>query len=388
MFEGLAEIILETWARILALVGELYEVLATSARAARDMITGLEPTQRAVLWIQLAVGLMTIVWIIFQFAWLRRLNEARLERHLESTISSERDELADERTTTLAELDRVVKRRGLRRLILFAWAHIRLTISLVLRLLSLGTTRRLADHGLLLMRVGAEHRARAIFTQVAREASKKIKLYKDAIDNKTLEAQNALIFTGRVAVVERRTAAAVLLFRAANSIREDADVRLLIGKQMAAVGALDGAMIEFEAVLNFPAGAKPSTKSEAYRCIAEVHLKRGPRGRALPFLRVAQRIDREHQNYAGLARTHELVGDLYEPRRDRQGAALAGYARSAENYDLANMPAQARAVSEKFDRLSRGGIPDGWWTRRLEQYARWILRQVERRRVQARMKAA
>lgn len=49
MFEGLAEIILETWARILVLVGELYEVLATSARAARDMITGLEPTQRAVL---------------------------------------------------------------------------------------------------------------------------------------------------------------------------------------------------------------------------------------------------------------------------------------------------------------------------------------------------
>jgi hypothetical protein len=283
MFERIADIILETWAGILVLAGELYAAVATNVRAARDMIAGLEPTQRAVLWIQLVVGLMTIVWIIFQFAWLRRLNEARLERHLEGTISSERDELADEKTATLAELDRVVKARGLRRLILFAWAHTRLTISLILRLLSVGTTRGLADHNLLLMKVGAEHRARAIFAEVAREAMKKIKLYKDAIENKTLEAQNALIFAGRVALVEGRTAAAVLLFRAANNIREDADVRLLIGKQMAAAGALDGAMIEYQAVLDFPdTHTKPSTKSEAYRCIAEVHLKRGPRGRALP----------------------------------------------------------------------------------------------------------
>src|SRR5262245_45552569 len=237
MFEGLLGLILAIWSYVQGLLYQAYAYLTTSAQSAFDKITSLEPTQKVVLWIQLIVGLLTIVWIIFQFAWLRRLNEARLERHLESTISTERDELADERTTTLAELDRVVKSRGLRRLILFAWAHLRLTLSLIMRLLSFGTTRGLADHNMLLMKVGAEHRARSIYAEVARDAVKKIRLYKDAIENKTLEAQNALIFAGRVALVERRTAAAVLLFRAAKGLREDMDARLLIGQQMAAAGA-------------------------------------------------------------------------------------------------------------------------------------------------------
>jgi hypothetical protein len=151
--------------------------------SANNKFANFKPTQDLVLWIQVVVGLMTIVWIIFQFAWLRRLNESRLERHLEGTISSQRDELADERTTMLTQLDRVVKRRGLRRYVLWAWAHFRLTISLILRLLSFGTTKGLADHNLLLMQVGMEKRARGIFTEVAREASKKIKLYQDAIEN-------------------------------------------------------------------------------------------------------------------------------------------------------------------------------------------------------------
>ncbi len=335
--------------------------------------------------------MLTIVWIIFQFAWLRRLNEARLERHLESTVSTEREELADERTATLAELDRVVKSRGLRRLILFAWAHIRLTISLILRLLSLGTTRGLADHNLLLMKVGAEQRARSIFAEVAREAIKKIKLYKDAIDNKTLEAQNALIFAGRVALVEGRTAAAVLLFRAAKNLREDADARLLIGKQMAAAGAFDAARSEYEAVLEAAdTDGNAAAKAEAHRAISDIHAKEGYPGRARASLGDAERMDRLHQNHAGLARTHELIGDLYEPNPNRQTAALSRYSDAADNYDVADMPEKARAVRRKHDRLSAGevGVPDGWWNRTLEHYARWLLRQVEKRRARARMRAA
>jgi hypothetical protein len=390
MFEGRIESALAIWASFLDLLRDAYAYLTTSAQTAFDKIASLEPTQKVVLWIQLLVGLLTIVWIIFQFAWLRRLNEARLERHLESTISTERDELADERATTLAELDRVVKSRGLRRLILFAWAHIRLTISLIMRLLSFGTTRGLADHNLLLIKVGAEHRARSIFAEVAREAIKKIKLYKDAIDNKTLEAQNALIFAGRVALVEGRTAAAVLLFRSAKSLREDMDARLLIGKQMAAAGAFDAARIEYRAILNADdTDGNAATKAEAHRAMADVHAKEGYPGRARNSLGEAEHIDRLHQNHAGLARTHELIGDLFRPNPNRRKAALDRYSEAADNYDLADMPEKARAVRRKHDRLSSGevGVPDGWWTRTLERYGRWILRQVEKRRARARMRA-
>ena len=304
MFEGLPELVLGIWTYIQGLLHEAYVYLTTSAQSALDTIRNLEPTQKVVLWIQLFVGLLTIVWIIFQFAWLRRLNEARLERHLESTISTEREELADERTTTLAELDRVVKSRGLRRLILFAWAHIRLTLSLIMRLLSFGTTRGLADHNLLLMKVGAEHRARSIYAEVAREAIKKIRLYKDAIENKTLEAQNALIFAGRVALVERRTAAAVLLFQAAKSIREDMDARLLIGQQMAAAGAFGAARSEYQVILDADdTDGIAVTKAKAHRAMADIHAKEGYPGRARNSLGDAERIDTAHQNHAGLART-------------------------------------------------------------------------------------
>ena len=91
MFEGLPELVLAIWTYIQSQLREAYAYLTTSTQSALDKITSLEPTQKVVLWIQLFVGLLTVVWIIFQFAWLRRLNEARLERHLESTISTERD---------------------------------------------------------------------------------------------------------------------------------------------------------------------------------------------------------------------------------------------------------------------------------------------------------
>src|SRR2546430_4034758 len=118
MFDGLTEIAMAFWSYLQVLARALYVSLTTNLQSAVSKLASVEPTQKIVLWIQLVVGLMTVVWIIFQFAWLRRLNEARLERHLESTISTERDELADERTTTLSELDRVVKRHGVRRLVL------------------------------------------------------------------------------------------------------------------------------------------------------------------------------------------------------------------------------------------------------------------------------
>src|SRR5262249_6909492 len=155
---------------------------------------------------------------------------------------------------------------------------------------------------------------------------KKIKLYKDAIDNKTLEAQNAPIFAGRVALVEGRTAAAVLLFRSAKTLRDDVDAHLLIGKQMAAAGAFDAARTEFQVILGAAdTDRNAATKAEAHRAIANIHALEGYPGRARTSLGEAERLDRLHQNYVGLARTHELIGDLYGPNPNRRAAALSQY---------------------------------------------------------------
>ena len=66
MFEGLTEIALAIWTFVQVLSHWLSDYIATSVQSAFDRIASLEPTQRVVLWIQLIVGLMTIVWIIFQ----------------------------------------------------------------------------------------------------------------------------------------------------------------------------------------------------------------------------------------------------------------------------------------------------------------------------------
>src|SRR5262245_12673076 len=88
-------------------------------------------------------------------------------------------------------------------------------------------------------------------------------------------------------------------------------------------------------------------------------------------------------------RTHELIGDLHRPRADRRNAALTEYRNSEKNYRVAEMPREARRVTRKIAALSGDArIADGWWTHILENCARWLLRQAEKRRVRARMKAA
>ena len=112
MFEDIAALIHGIWHYIFGWLQLTFET-------ARN----INPSQPAVLWVQLAAGTLTVIWIVFQFAWLRRLNEARLERYLEDRIITERDDLAQERSETLAKLDRITRRRGFTYALLLAWAH-------------------------------------------------------------------------------------------------------------------------------------------------------------------------------------------------------------------------------------------------------------------------
>jgi hypothetical protein len=118
-------------------------------------------------------------------------------------------------------------------------------------------------------------------------------------------------------------------------------------------------------------------------------MKRGNRLTARQVLGQAQRLDSQNQNHAGLARTHELIGDLHRPREDRRNAALTEYGRAEENYERADMYSEVRAVRRKIDELNGvARIVDGWWTHALDRCARSLVRLVEKRRDRAQMKAA
>lgn len=389
MLEHFIDALIVVWTFVGVVLEHAGDAITLHVQGGWAAIKDVRPTSEIVLAVQLFVGLLTVVWIIFQFAWLRRLNEARLERHLEGTISAEREELADERTTTLAELERVKKLKGPRWFVVYCWAHARLTVSLIVRILSFGSARGLADHNILLMKAGAEERARGIFTDIARDAIKKIKLYKEAIDNKTLEAQNALIFAGRVALVEGRSAAAVMLFDTAKNLKDDVDARLLIGRQMFVAGAHEQAMREYEHVLAQPDITNfPVSHAEAHRSLAEVLLARNARVRARTALGEADNIETQHQLHAGLGKTKEMIGDIHAPRRDRRRAAREAFVEAQLAFERAGMPEHVRRVKRKLAGLEgeEDDVPEPRLIPLLESWGNWMLRQAAMRRARARRK--
>ena len=366
---------------IRAIIGHPIERMTT-------LLATLNPKQEWVMWVQLIAGAMTVTWIIIQFAAWRRLNEARVDRYLEERIDSEREDLARERQETLLQIDRVVARRGIIRAILLAWAHFVLTVSFFLRILNLETIKGLSNHTELLLQVGHARRARRVYLDIAKERENKIKLYEGALANARLEAQNALIFAGRIAVLERRPAAAVAAFKRVLRLQNDPDARLLVAEQMIASDP-DGALQQLnEAIVMPEVLGKPQTRSELHRCIAKVAMIQGAFRRARNALNDARQIDEPLRYYSGIGKTEELRGDLYAPRSYFQNAAQSAYETSIRNFRLVPDLKRVAAVEQKLRRLrgSETVAIDGWWTRLLERRAKALFKQVEVRRARASMK--
>jgi hypothetical protein len=253
-------------------------------------------------------------------------------------------------------------------------------------MLSLGSVHGLADHTALLIQVGMLRRARRIYYDIAQDAMKKIRLYEDALMNKRTEAQSALIFAGRVAVLEGLPVAALSSFRKATRLLDDPDARLFVGRQLAGSDP-DGALNEFRAGLaQTSIDAKPEIKAELHRSIAEIRMKQGRPGLARRELTEAQAVDEPRRDYLGLGRTEELLGDLYAPRPDNRNAAEQAYRAAMAHFERVDESAQARAVKGKLRRLLGEGEPpsDGWSTRLLDKLAQFLVRIVETRRAQAR----
>ena len=253
MFDWFIEsaIAADAWLRELASHATLY-------------FSDLTPSQKVATWLQIVVGCLSILWIMFQFAWMRRLNEAKLEKYLEDRIISEREDLADERAQIFSRLDRLARRSSWTRLVRL-WAHVRLTLSFLLRVLSIGTFKGFSSDPILFFAIGSPRKAREQYTETALTALKKLKLYEEALGNKKREAQNALLFAGYMADAEGRGAAAVASYRRAIRIQDDAEARLLVAQKIMQNGDLETAMRE----LNVLVAADAETTSAETR--AEAH---------------------------------------------------------------------------------------------------------------------
>lgn len=365
--------------RVIESISQLSWLVETTLGLLERKVAQIRPSQTEVLWLQIIVGLLTILWILFQFAWLRRLNEARLEKFLEAAVRMERDVLADERQLIVAQLDRLKLRRGPMAHVLRLWAEICLAQSWLLRLLSFGTTRGIANHNMLLLEVGKSERAREIYSEIAAEALRKIDLYKDAISNKKIEAQNAFIFAGRVALMEGLPRGAVSYFEKAKSVAQDPDAHLFIGKQLAVASDHEGALQEYDAGLEV-AALEGSVAAEANlrRARAEVLIALGRTVAARRDLQMAKHIDRRCSNYAGLGRTHYLIGKLRARRQSFRRAAIQAFEEAAKNYDLAELPRESRRARYRIRELQAGRkAREGIALRILDFVARDLTRRVD-----------
>lgn len=382
------------WEDTLRVLRTICASCVENSEALLQRVRDYNPSQSTVLWFQLIVAVLTIGWIVYQFTWLRRLNEARLEEYLEQKILTDHDELTREREAILAQIESIAARRGLTRVLLRGWANLLLTANFFMRVLRLGRIKDPLELSLLLMRVGKFEQARAQFTEAALDALRVTRLWEEGLLNKKLEAQSALVFAGRVAIIQKKQAAAASSFNRANRIASDPDAHILIGRQLAVAGDFQGALAEYQAALQpFVEPARstevaPTTRAEAHRRIAEIRTEQESHRRALVELRKARAFDAPLNNYQGLARTDELVGDA-QLRQSHRTAAEKAYRDSIENFKLANDKEGSARVSRKLHRLLSGNdvVADGAITRLLDRFVAALTKQVERLRDRARKKA-
>jgi tetratricopeptide (TPR) repeat protein len=213
-----------------------------------------------------------------------------------------------------------------------------------------------------------------------------MRLYEAAVANKRMEAQNALLFAGRVAVLEKRPMAAAASFRKARALKDDPDARLLIGQHLAALSDTNGALNEYRAALAHPSiNEKPGTAAELHRSVAQVLIQRNARGTARTELEHAKSLDANLSDYLGLGKTHELIGDLYAPRTHNRNAAETAYHVAIENFVRADDASSARRVRHKLSSLT--GMPtiqkDDGITRMLDKCGHYLLKLVDKLRSQA-----
>lgn len=170
---------------------------------------------------------MTICWIFYKFAWLRRLNEAKLERYLENKLIGEQRDLNQERIRTLNLLEHEVRASGPLQIPLRLWANILIVSVFFSRVLRFGRTKFPIRRAMLHLRIGDKEGAREIFNDIARSALRTAELYDRQLEAKRLEARNALLYSGRIAVLLDEREEASRAFKAVLGIKDDPEARKL-----------------------------------------------------------------------------------------------------------------------------------------------------------------
>jgi tetratricopeptide (TPR) repeat protein len=181
-----------------------------------------------------------------------------------------------------------------------------------------------------------------------------------------------------VAALQGDTDVTIDAFNRALKIRNaDLDARQFIGEQFWAAGNLTAALEQFEEIATSNAAKRNRARAaEARRLQAEVLVERGELTEAREALEASLTIEKERQNFEGMAKAQEKLGDTFVSANRTAREAREWYALSLENYLTTR---DKRAIARLRRKLSGVRSEDTYWSKLVEQVAQYLIERVARR---------
>jgi hypothetical protein len=326
------------------LVGQL----AVAQLFVRELLLEFDP-RKWVDWLQLISIPIGLFWIGYQFNRLRGRGAREFDKWVQEQTTKMRKNLAEERAGYLEQVHLDAHSSFWPRTVLLIGARLKLAFLFILRLLLLRRWAPSVSYAMTLWRAGKRDKARTLLLGLAADLESKLPTYSELEDAKRLETRNAYLYAGLAAMgVEEATRSFNNVLRLSKDVDVEAHKRL--ARQI-----LDGprpvdALYHCNKLVELGTDTKDQLLlAEGYRMQAEAHGIGTRIGREL--LDNSLQLEVANKNYRGIARNHELIGDIYFVRRGRGKAAAKSYRLSLQNYDWGHDWISADRVEKRLDQL-------------------------------------
>ena len=320
-------------------------------------------------WVQLTTSIIGVIWIFYQFNKIREDTQKKAEdyflRHWEHT----RRNLAEERIGTLSRISGDGNLPIIQRIFRRVFANIKRAIIIALKIIPFRKQRSSLSAAMLLFYAGSKDKSAEKMTECAEDLLEQAKRYEDQAKVKRAQAANAYVFSGRVSALIGDTEATKEAFQAVlKGIDEaDLDAHELIGEQYRDTGNMEAAMKEFQLLETHAQTLGDQARvARAHRLQGSVFMLQPAPVLARRALLKSQAIESVRKDDAGIAKTQELLGDLYAMKQPPALTKAKQHYTSSRQYYQSNLDTQGAArVQQQIDRLDGKPLYDTTWGSRL-----------------------
>jgi hypothetical protein len=307
-----------------------------------DLLDGFDP-RAWVDWLQLFSIPIGLFWIGYQFNRLRRRGAREFDNWVQEQTKNLRENLGIERGEYVERAYIDANSPAWWRTILMVAARTKLALQFVLRVLLLRRWKPSVGYAMTLWRAGKKDKAHAQLLAIAADLESKLPTYATLEAAKRLETQNAFLYAGLSA---NETVDAKSAFNGALRLSDkDVDAYKLLARRLLDEKQYVEARSSIDKLVEIGDTKRDDLLlAEGYRLQAEAIGISTQDGRQL--LAKSLKLDGAHTNYCGMARTRELYGDIYFPRKGAKH-----YKQSFEDYERGGDWISAKRVDEKLSKL-------------------------------------